>query len=125
MTAAAPGRVALAAAALALPPADLVVLLAAPSADVHWEDHPAHFWLVLVAAALSVALAVATSDAAIRRGDARLVLVSLAYVAAAGFLGLHALATPGVLLDHPNVKGRRAPVAAHLLAGLAAPPSGP
>jgi adenylate cyclase len=29
-------------------------------------------------------------------------LVSLAFLAAAGFLGLHALATPGVLLDTPN-----------------------
>jgi class 3 adenylate cyclase len=102
MTAASPGRFALGTAALALPPAGLVVLLAAPSTDVHWEDHPAHFWLVLAAAVLSVVLAVATSDAAVRRRDARLLLVSLAYVAAAGFLGLHALATPGVLLDHPN-----------------------
>jgi adenylate cyclase len=102
MTAPSPGRLALGTAAPALPPAGLVVLLAAPSTDVHWEDHPAHFWLVLVAAVLSVVLAVATSDAAVRRRDARLLLVSLAYVAAAGFLGLHALATPGVLLDHPN-----------------------
>ena len=30
-------------------------------------------------------------------------LVSLAFLAAAGFLGLHALATPGVLLDSSNV----------------------
>ena len=37
-----------------------------------------------------------------RRADARLFLVSLAFVTAASFLGLHALATPGVLLDGPN-----------------------
>ena len=37
-----------------------------------------------------------------RRADARLFLVSLAFVAAASFLGLHALATPGVLLEGPN-----------------------
>src|SRR3712207_8701335 len=47
-------------------------------------------------------LAVTTGDAARQRGDARLFLVSLAFLAAAGFLGLHALATPGVLLDGRN-----------------------
>ncbi|HSD78728.1 MAG TPA: hypothetical protein VLA98_15040, partial [Solirubrobacteraceae bacterium] len=87
--------------ALALPLAGLLVLLAAPDADVRWEDHPAHFWLVLAAAGLSAVLAVAVGDTARRRGDARLVLVSLGFLAAAGFLGLHALATPKVLLDGP------------------------
>ena len=37
-----------------------------------------------------------------RQRDARLVLISLAFLASAGFLGLHALATPGVLLPGPN-----------------------
>ena len=40
-----------------------------------------------------------TGEAARRRRDARLFVVSLAFLVAAGFLGLHALATPGVLLD--------------------------
>jgi adenylate cyclase len=75
------------------------VLLAAPSLDGHWEQHPAHFWIVLGAASINASLALATGDAARQRGDARLFLVSLAFLAAAGFLGLHALATPGVLLD--------------------------
>src|SRR4030095_16418969 len=38
----------------------------------------------------------------LRRADARLFLVSLSFLAAAGFLALHALATPGVLLDGPS-----------------------
>src|SRR5213593_4789397 len=84
---------------LALPLAGFWLLLAAPSLDVHWEQHPAHFWLVLGAAAINASLAFATGDAARYRGDARLFLVSLAFLAAAGFLGLHALATPGVLVD--------------------------
>ncbi len=42
------------------------------------------------------------SEAARRRGDARLFLVGLAFLVAAGFLGLHALATPGVLLEGKN-----------------------
>jgi adenylate cyclase len=87
---------------LLLPLAGLAVLLAAPEADVVWEHHPSHFWLVLGAALTNTVLAAATGEAARRRGDARLVLVSLAFLAAAGFLALHALATPGVLLDGPN-----------------------
>lgn len=88
--------------ALALPIVGLVLLIAQPRLDVRWEHHPAHFWLVLIAAALSVALAYATGSAARRRNDARVFLVSLSFLAAAGFLGLHALATPGVLLEGQN-----------------------
>jgi class 3 adenylate cyclase len=87
---------------LAVPLGGLVLLLAAPETDVHWEHHPAHFWLVLGCSAVSVALGALTSEAALRRSDARLFLVSLAFLSSAGFLGLHALATPGVLLDHKN-----------------------
>src|SRR5919204_885169 len=76
----------------------LVLVLAQPATDGHWENHPAHFWLVLVAASLNVVLGSAVGTAARRRRDARLFLVSLAFVSAAGFLGLHALATPGVLI---------------------------
>ena len=89
-------------AALALPLLGLVLLLAAPDADVQWEHHPSHFWLVLAAGVTSAALAFSTSAVALRRSDARLYLVSLAFLSAAGFLGLHALSTPGVLLDAPN-----------------------
>jgi adenylate cyclase len=85
-------------AAVALPAAVLTVVLARPSVDGDWESHPAHFWIVLAAAAASVALGWAVSVAARRRRDARLFLVSVAFITSAGFLGLHALATPGVLL---------------------------
>ena len=76
----------------------LVLLLLHPGIDESWENHPAHFWLVLGAASLSVGLGYTVGVAARRRRDARLLLVSLGFVSAAGFLGLHALATPGVLL---------------------------
>src|SRR3954462_3501069 len=89
-------------AVLPLPLAGFWLLIAAPSADVHWEDHPAHFWLVLGTALLSGPLAHATGGVAVRRGDARLFLVSRGFLAAAGFLGLPAFATPGVLLDKRN-----------------------
>ncbi len=87
---------------LVLPIAGLILLLARPDLDVEWEHHPSHFWLVLVTAAVNVALAYVTNVAAGRYRDARLALISMAFMSSAGFLGLHALATPGVLLAGPN-----------------------
>jgi len=87
---------------LALPVAGLLLLLSRPRLDAHWEHHPAHFWLVLITALLSVVLANLSGEAARKLGDARLFLVSLAFVTSAGFLALHALATPGVLLENKN-----------------------
>jgi adenylate cyclase len=95
-------RIALTSLVLAVPLLGLFVLLWQPELDVRWEHHPAHFWLVLVTALLSAVLAYATGEAAGRRGDARLLYVSLAFLSSAGFLALHALATPGVLLGKSN-----------------------
>src|SRR5689334_11917110 len=97
-----PAMVALTSVVLLVPLAGLVLLLRAPELDLHWEHHPTHFWLVLLTAALSAVLAYLTGAAALRRGDARVLFVSLAFLSAAGFLGLHALATPKVLLETPN-----------------------
>jgi adenylate cyclase len=79
----------------------LLVLLARPAIDESWENHPAHFWLVLGAALVATTLGLSVTTAARRRRDARLFLISLAFIVSAAFLGLHALATPGVLLG-PN-----------------------
>jgi class 3 adenylate cyclase len=87
--------------AVAVPLVFLALLLVRPASDAIWENHQAHFWLVLAAAAIATALGYAVSVAARRRRDARLFLISLAFIASSGFLGLHALATPGVLLG-PN-----------------------
>ena len=106
---------------LLLPLAGLGLLLARPALDVEWRHQPSHFWLVLSVAAVNVVLASLTNEAAMRRGDARLVLVSLAFGASAGFLGLHALATPGVLLPRANLGFVIAtPVGLTIAAGLAA-----
>lgn len=91
-----------AAIALALPLAGLALLLGYPQLDLVWQHHPSHFWIVLGAAVLSVALSYVTWVTAARRADARVMLVSLAFLAPAGFLALHALATPGVLLPGAN-----------------------
>ncbi len=83
----------------ALVPLALIVFLhGATGADVAWESHKAHFWLVLTAALVTLGLAYGVGVAAQRRRDARLVLISLAFIASFGFLALHALATPDVLL---------------------------
>src|SRR3954468_16404812 len=75
-----------------------IAVLTMPTIDERWESHPAHFWLVLTAAVASVMLGYAVLVAARRGRDAPLFLISLAFLASAAFLGLHALATPGVLL---------------------------
>jgi class 3 adenylate cyclase len=81
-----------------VPLAMLLVLRLAPPIDEKWENHPAHFWLVLGSASIATTLGYVVSVAARNRRDARLFLISLAFISSAGFLGLHALATPGVLL---------------------------
>jgi class 3 adenylate cyclase len=87
---------------LALPLLGLWLLLAVPSTDLLVEHHPAHFWLVALVAAVNVGLALVVDRAAQRHEDPRLLLVGLGFLAAALFFVLHALATPGVLLDSRN-----------------------
>jgi adenylate cyclase len=85
--------------ALALLPLVLLFLLRfASGLDIQWENHTAHFWLVLTAALVTLGLGYAVSTTARRRRDARLFLIALAFMASFGFLALHSLATPGVLL---------------------------
>jgi class 3 adenylate cyclase len=106
---------------LLVPLLGLALLISRPELDLEWKHQPSHFWLVLTVAAVNVALAYLTNEAAMRRGDARLVLISLAFGTSAGFLGLHALATPGVLLPASNLGFMIAtPVGLTIAAGLAA-----
>jgi adenylate cyclase len=87
---------------LAVPLAGLFVLLGFPRLDLTWEHQLAHFWLVLASALLAFLLGLLMAEAAGRRGDARVLLVSLAFLSTSGFLALHALATPGQLLSGKN-----------------------
>ncbi len=88
--------------ALLLPMAGYVLLLDRPGLDVAWENHKAHFWLVFLVAVVNAALGLLMNEAARRRQDARVFLVSLTFLSCAGFLALHAVATPGVLLAGKN-----------------------
>jgi adenylate cyclase len=87
---------------LALPLLGLWLLLAQPQFDVQWRHHLGHFGLVVAAGAINVAIGARMSEVARRHGDARLLLVSLVFLSSAGFLLLHALATPQVLLTGRN-----------------------
>ena len=87
--------------AVALPLLGLGLLLARPELDLEWEHHPSHFWLVLSTAAVGAEDTSRTSRQG-RYQDARLRSSRSCSCSSMGFLGLHALATPGVLLDRPN-----------------------
>jgi class 3 adenylate cyclase len=82
-----------------MPLLGLALLRGVPRLDVEWQHQPSHFWLVLAAGAINAVLAYVTAVAARRRAEPRVFLVSMAFLVSAGFLGLHALATPGVLLS--------------------------
>jgi adenylate cyclase len=87
---------------IALPALGLWLLLEEPKFDVTWENHTAHFWLVAATAGLNIVLALLVGETMRRHKDARLVFVSLTFLAGAGFLFLHALATPAVILEGRN-----------------------
>ena len=106
---------------LAAPLAGLGLLLGYPSIDLRWEHDPSHFWLVIGAAVVNVVLGLVVSEAARQRDDVRTFLVAMVLLASAGFLALHGLATPGVVLAGPTGGFTLAtPVGLLLAAGFAA-----
>ena len=92
--------------AVALPLIGLVSLLLRSQLDPHLENYRLHFVLFGLAGTLAFVLGYGAGEAAKRRGDARVLLLSLAFMATGGFMGLHALGTPGVLFsaDHAGFK---------------------
>jgi adenylate cyclase len=107
-------------AAALLPLAGLASLLARSMLDPGWTNHRVHFVLFLSVAAVDFVLAYAAGDAARRRGDARVLLISLAFLATGGFLGLHAIGTAGVLFTEEHAGFKVAiPVGLLVAAGFA------
>ena len=92
--------------AAALPLVGLVSLLLRSQIDPHFENYRVHFGLFGVVGVVAFVLGYAAGEAANRRGDARVLLLSLAFMATGGFMGLHALGTPGILFseDHAGFK---------------------
>lgn len=83
--------------AIALPLVGFASLLLRRHLDPDLSNHQLHFVLFLAVGAGLFVLAYAAGDAANRRGDARVLLISLAFLSTGAFLGLHALGTEGVL----------------------------
>ena len=83
--------------AAALPLVGLVSLLLRSHLDPHLESYRLHFVVFGLAGAVAFVLGYAAGEAANRRRDARVLLLSLAFMATGGFLGLHALGTPEIL----------------------------
>jgi adenylate cyclase len=84
----------------ALPLVGLISLLLREQLDPNWSNHRVHFIAFLAVGVGVFVLASAAGAAANRRGDARVLLISLAFLTTGGFLGLHALGTEGVLFAH-------------------------
>jgi adenylate cyclase len=99
---ASPLRVAVWAIHVSLPLAILWLLLARPELDVLWQVNEVHFWLVASIAGVNVAMGCVVWVAARSHADARLFLISLAFLTSAAFFLFHALATPRVVLHEPN-----------------------
>ena len=80
-----------------LPLAGLASLLLRSHLDPHIENYRLHFVAFGIVGATALLLGYTAGEAANRRGDARVLLLSLAFMATGGFLGVHALGTPGIL----------------------------
>ena len=86
--------------AAALPLVGLVSLLLHDQLDLDFSNHAVHFSLFLTVGVGVFVLAYTAGEAANRRGDARVLLISLAFLATGGFLSVHAIGTTGILFKH-------------------------
>ena len=85
--------------AAGLPLVGLVSLLMRSELDPRIENYRVHFVVFGFVGGVALVLGYAAGEAANRRGDARVLLLSLAFMATGGFLALHALGTKEVLFD--------------------------
>ena len=92
-------RVAVAFLLAALPLVGFVSLLLRSELDPHFENYRAHFVVFGIVGGVAFLLGYTAGEAANRRGDARVLLLSLAFMATGGFLGLHAIGTRGILFS--------------------------
>jgi class 3 adenylate cyclase len=102
--------------ALMLPLVGLVSLFLRRHLDPTWDSPRLHFVLFVAVGAGACTLAYLAGQAADRRGDARVFLLSLAFLATGGFLAVHAIGTPGVLLSN-EVPGFKTAIPAGMAIG--------
>jgi hypothetical protein len=100
--------------AAALPLVGFVSLLLRSHLDPTWDNHRVHFVVFLTIGLAVVALAYAAGEAADRRGDARVFLLSVAFLATGAFLALHAIGTPGILVSQ-DLSGFKVAISAGLI----------
>ncbi len=85
--------------ALLLPLLGLAILLDRDFALLSWNAPNLHFVFFLTVGAVAASLALVAGEGARRRGDARVLLLSLAFLSMSGFMALHAIGTKDVLTD--------------------------
>jgi len=85
--------------AVMLPLVGFASLLLRSQLDPHLENYRAHFVVFGVVGGVAFVLGYTAGEAAKRRGDARVLLLSLAFMATGGFMGLHAIGTTGILFS--------------------------
>src|SRR5262245_33889650 len=83
--------------AAALPLIGLLSLLPRMPRDPPSGNYRIHFVVFGIVGGVASVLGYWAGEAATRRGDARVLLLSLAFMATGGFMGLHALGTPSIL----------------------------
>ncbi|MGN6799267.1 MAG: hypothetical protein ACTHKS_14105, partial [Gaiellaceae bacterium] len=88
--------------ACALPLVGLISLLLRKQLDPHIENYSLHFLIFGLAGGIAFGLGFAAGEAAERRADARVLLLSLAFMTTGGFMLLHAVGTHNVLFAHEH-----------------------
>jgi class 3 adenylate cyclase len=99
----------------ALPLVGLVSQLMREQLDPHIQNYSAHFLIFGLTGGVAFALGFAAGEAAERRADARVLLLSLAFMTTGGFMLLHAVGTHNVLFAHEH-PGFRVALSTGLLA---------
>src|SRR5438105_1970781 len=100
--------------AFALPLVGLLSLILRSQLDPHFENYAAHFTVFGLAGGIAFGLGFAAGEAAERRSDARVLLLSLAFMATGGFMLMHAVGTHHVLFAHEHA-GFKVAISAGLL----------
>ena len=88
--------------AFALPLVGLVSLLLRSQLDPQSRTTALHFVVFGLAGGIAYGLGFAAGEAAELRGDARVLLLSLAFMATGGFMLLHSIGTHKVLFTHQH-----------------------
>ncbi|HWJ32195.1 MAG TPA: hypothetical protein VNR59_07630, partial [Gaiellaceae bacterium] len=98
--------IALGVVAFSLPLVGLISLIHREQLDPHIQNYSAHFLIFGLTGGFAFALGFAAGEAAERRADARVLLLSLAFMSTGGFMLLHAVGTHHVLFadEHPGFK---------------------